>query len=434
VGNVAKRLNDKTARELTEPGRYRADDGLYLEVRRTKAGTLSRSWTLRFQLNDKRRDMGLGSYPTVTLTEARKKANEARVLIARGSDPLATRETARRAAERAEKPIPTFREIAKLVIADAQARSTNAKVRYQWGRHLGAAYCAPLLDRPANEITTIDVAAVLRPIWRTKPEVARKTYPAIRRVFDRARIILRDEHGIEMSRNPADWRDLKAMGFEAPRQLSRGRQPSLAYAQMPDFMVDLRSREGIAARALEFLTLTGVRTDAVLKARWDQFDLDQAVWTVPLSSLKDRAHRSEGFRVPLAARAVELIREMAAASTSEFVFPGQRAGKPLSNMAMLILLRRMNAGSEPRWIDPASGKPITAHGFRATFKTWAEESATFFHAIVEMALGHTVGNAVERAYRRTDLLDQRRGLMEAWARHCEPREIGDATVIPLRRA
>jgi integrase len=125
---------------------------------------------------------------------------------------------------------------------------------------------------------------------------------------------------------------------------------------------------------------------------------------------------------------------MAAARTGEFVFPGQRAPKPLSGMVMLILLRRMNAGSEPRWLDPASGKPITAHGFRATLKTWADEVATFPHAVVEMALGHTVGNAVERAYRRTDLLDQRRGLLDAWARHCEPREAGDSTVIPLRRA
>jgi integrase len=224
---------------------------------------------------------------------------------------------------------------------------------------------------------------------------------------------------------------MKALGFEAPRQLSRGRHPSLPYAQMPDFMADLRSREAVAARALEFLILTGVRTDAVLKARWEQFDLEQAVWTVPLSSLKDRTHRSEGFRVPLSARAVEIVRELGQAGP--FVFPGQRAGKALSNMAMLILLRRMNSGSKPRWLDPAADKPITAHGFRATLKTWAEESATFPHAVVEMALGHTVGNAVERAYRRTDLLDQRRGLLDAWARHCEPREAGDATVVSLRR-
>ncbi len=411
-------------------GRHGDGGGLYLEVKPASRGGARKAWLLRFQVNKQRRVIGLGSYPAVSLADARAKAAEAHALIDKGIDPF----EARKAAERSGRPVPTFAEIAALVIDDAQARSTNAKVRYQWARHLGPAYCGALVAKPVNEITTLDIAKVLTPVWRTKPEVARKLYPAIRRVFDRARVILRDQHGIELSRNPADWSDLKAMGFERPRLLSRGRQPSLPYAQIPEFMADLRSRAGTAARALEFLILTGVRTDAVLKAKWDQLDLERGVWTIPLSSLKDRAHRSEGFRVPLSVRAVEIVREMAAASTSEFVFPGQRAGKPLSNMAMLILLRRMNAGSEPGWIDPASGKPITAHGFRATFKTWAEESATFPHAVVEMALGHTVGNAVERAYRRTDLLDQRRGLMEAWARHCEPREIGDATVIPLRRA
>jgi integrase len=349
--------------------------------------------------------------------------------IEQGIDPV----DARKAARQAQKPIPTFGAIAKLVVADAQAKSTNAKVRYQWERHLGPDYSGSLLDRPVHEITALDVAAVLRPVWRSKPEVARKLYPAIRRVFDRARIILRDEQGIEMSRNPADWTDLKALGFEAPRQLSRGRQPSLPYARMPDFMVDLRLREAVAARALEFLVLTGVRTAAVLTARWEQFDLDQAIWTVPLTSLKDRAHRSEGFRVPLSNRAVEIIRDMAAARAGEFVFAGNVRGKPLSNMAMLILLRRMNSARADNWLDPASAKPITAHGFRASFKTWADEVATFPHAVVEMALGHQVGDAVERAYRRTDLLDQRRGLMEAWARHCEPREAGEATVVSLRR-
>jgi Arm DNA-binding domain len=177
-GTQVKRLSDKAAQAETKPGRYGDGLGLYLEVRTTKAGTLSKSWTLRYQVNEKRRDMGLGPYPAVTLTEARKKANETRVLIARGSDPLATRAAARKFARQAQKPMPTFGEIAKLVIADAQAKSTNAKARYQWARHLGPDYVGALLDRAVNGITTIDVAAVLRPIWRSKPEVARKLHPA----------------------------------------------------------------------------------------------------------------------------------------------------------------------------------------------------------------------------------------------------------------
>ena len=170
----------------------------------------------------------------------------------------------------------------------------------------------------------------------------------------------------------------------------------------------------------------------MLKAKWDQLDLERGVWTIPLSSLKDWAHRSEGFRVPLSVRAVEIVREMSQSRIGDFVFPGQKRGQPLSNMALLTLLRRMNAGAAPRWTDRATGKPITAHGFRATLKTWADEIATVRHAVVEMALGHAVGNAVERAYRRTDLLDMRRKLMDAWAAYCEPSSV-DGKVTPLRK-
>ena len=287
----------------------------------------------------------------------------------------------------------------------------------EWDRHLGEVYSGPLLARPVHEITTLDVAAVLRPIWRAKPEVARKLYPAIRRVFERARIVLRDEHGIAMPDNPALWADLKAMGFDPPAKLSKGHHPSLSYKEMPAFMSVLRERDAIAARALDFLILTNVRTDAVLKATLDQIDLDDAVWTVPLENLKDRVHREEGFRVPLSPRTIEIVREMQAARISGFVFPGQAHGKPYSNMAFLMLLKRMNAGADKKWIDPASGRPITAHGFRATFRTWAEEVGTVPHAVIEQAMGHQVGGQVERAYRRTDLLEKRRSLMDAWAAH-----------------
>jgi integrase len=405
-------------------GRHGDGDGLHLVV--TKVGR--RKWVLRYQLSGVRRDMGLGSYPAVGLSDARIAAADARKLIARGVDPL----DARRAARKAERPVPTFGDIAKVVIATAQAKSTNVKVRYQWERHLGSAYSAPLLDRPVNEITTLDVAAVLRPVWRSKPEVARKLYPAIRRVFEHARIRLRDEHGIAMPDNPARWDDLKAMGFESPPRLSRGHHPSLPYNWMPAFMADLRAREGVAACALEFLILTNVRTDAVLKAAWEELDLDEAMWKVPLANLKDRAFRKESFRVPLIARAIEIVRRMQDARVSMFVFPGQSRGKPLSNMALLTLLKRMSAGDEKKWIDPEGDRPITAHGFRATFRTWAEEQSHFPHAVIEEAMGHAVGTKVERAYRRTDVLERRRELMEAWSQHCESRP-GANTIMPLKK-
>jgi integrase len=408
--------------QTAKSGRHSDGDGLHLVVSETGR----KKWVLRYQVGGVRRDKGLGPYPDVGLKEARSKAAADRALIIKGVDPIEERRSARKAA----KPLPTFGDIARFVIADAQSKSTNAKVRYQWERHLGEAYSGPLLARPVHEITTVEVAAVLQPVWRAKPEVARKLYPAIRRVFERARILLRDEHGISVADNPARWTDLKAMGFETPAQLSRGRHPSLPFNQMPEFMADLRARDAVAARALEFLILTNVRTDAVLKAMWDQFDLDQGVWMVPLVNLKDRKHRTEGFRVPLVDRAVEIVQQMRRGQVSGCVFPGQAHGKPLSNMALLVLLKRMNSG-EKKWLDPVRGRPITAHGFRATFRTWAEEVATVPHAVVEQAMGHQVGTQVERAYRRTDVLDKRRQLMEAWAQWCEPNAARRDYVEPL---
>jgi integrase len=405
------RLTDRAVKTVGA-GRHGDGGGLYLEVSETGR----RKWILRYQLNGARRDMGLGSYPAVTLAESRIAAADARKLIAQHVDPLDARVASRKAA----KPIPTFGDIAQIVIAEAQRKSTNAKVRYQWERHLGAAYCGPLLTRPVHGITTLDVVAILKPVWSEKPEVARKLYPAIRRVFEYARIRLRDDHDIAMPDNPARWDDLKAMGFEPPIKLSRGSHPSLPYDRLSSFVADLRARDATAARALEFLILTNVRTDAVLKARWDELDIDGALWSVPLVNLKDRKYRKEAFRVPLPPRAVEIAREVEAVKVSEFVFPGNVLGKPLSNMALLTLLKRMNSVAVEKWVDMATKRPITAHGFRATFRTWAEEVTGFPHAVIEEAMGHQVGNQVERAYRRTDVLEKRRELMTSWANYCEP--------------
>ena len=398
------RLTDRAARSMG-PGRHGDGDGLALVV--SPSG--SRKCVLRYQLRGKRRDMGLGSYPAVGLSAARLASASARGLIAHGADPLAARENARKAA----RPVPTFAEIAAIVVGEAQAKTANAKVAYQWERHLGPAYCGALIDRPVNEITTLDVAAVLKPVWRKKPEVARKLYPAIRRVFEYARIRLRDDHGIVFD-NPARWDDLKAMGFEAPAQLSRGRHPSLPYEQMAAFTAALRQRDAIASRLLEFLILTNVRTGTALNAEWREFDLDARVWTIPPSKLKDKKHRKEAFRIPLAPRTVEILKELEAVRGLALRFP-ERDRQASKQHGDAGLLKRMNSG-ETKWIDPASdGKAIVPHGLRATFRTWCEEVARFPHAVVEEAMGHVVGTSVERAYRRTDVLEQRRLLMEQWA-------------------
>jgi integrase len=414
------KLTDRTVKSAAQ-GRHGDGDGLHLIV--SPSGR--RSWVLRYQKLGVRRDMGLGSYPEVGLAEARNAAIDARRSLAAGIDPI----EARQSAKKAERAVPTFEDIATIVVAEAQKNSSNDKVKYQWEQHLGPTYCGPLLRRPVNLITTSEVAAILKTVWHSKPALARKLLPAIRRVFDHARVILRDRHDIELIRNPAEWSDLKALGFEPPKKLSRGSHPALGYVEMPQFMAALKEADTIGSRALEILILTNVRTDAVLKAQWKDIDLETAIWTVPLENLKDRKHRTEGFRVPLSKKAVELLKLLKDGQTSTFVFPGNNDKKPISNMAMLMTVRRMNNPDAPKWIDQKSKKPITPHGFRATFRTWSEECVSFPHATIEQAMGHIVGDEVERVYRRTDLLDQRRQLMEAWASFI----YGKENVVQLKR-
>lgn len=406
----AQTLVDKTIKGLTLVGGLRKGEG---------------KWNLRYQLNGRRRDMGLGAFPAVSVATAREMATKARALIAIGRDPIDARAAERRAA----RPVPTFADIAAEVIEDAVARLSGPRVEYWWQRHLGPAYCKPLLDRPVNEITTVDVARVLKPVWRAKPEVARKLFPAIRRVFEVARIRLRDEHGIVFA-NPALWSDLKAMGFEAPKALTRGRHPALPYHRMPEFMAALREGGATGNMLLEFIILTNVRVSSALKAKWDEFDFDEAVWSVPVANLKDKKSRREPLRIPLSARVVEIVHQLQALRQSDYVFPGRTPGKPMSVITPISVIQRMNE-SGGDWVDPVQNRPVVPHGFRASFRTWAEEASRFPTPVIEEAMGHVVGTAVERAYRRTDILEQRRALMDDWARHCEPRN--GATVVAFRK-
>jgi len=289
-----------------------------------------------------------------------------------------------------------------------------------------------LLKRPVNEITTVEVAEVLRPVLDTKPEVARKLLPAIRRVFEYARVELRDKHSIEMLHNPANWTDLRALRLTTPQRLSRGSHAALGYTEMRAFMAELRNVDTVGARALEFLVLTNVRTDAVLKSKWLDIDLENEIWTVPLADLKDAKYRKSGFRVPLSSTLVALLKKRKEHRISNYIFPSSDPKKPLSNQVMLMTLRRMDDPDAPRWVDPETRRPITAHGFRASFRTWAEERMAVPHAVIEEAMGHKVVNNVERAYRRTDVLEPRRLLMEAWAQHCDPLTSGNVISIHSR--
>ena len=411
MARATRRLSARKVETIAKPGYHADGDGLYLVVDASGA----RRWAYIYHSAGKRREMGLGR---MGLKEARETAEEVRRQIRKGIDPI----TARRQARAATNGIPTFEVIAAEVITDAQARSTNDKVRYQWELLLGPRYCGSILQKRINEITTLDIEQVLRPVWRSKPETGRKLLVRLRRVFDYARVHLRDRHGIAMPGNPAAWQDLRDRGFERISKPSRGRQAALDYKQAPEFLAALRQRQGIAARALEVTLLTGLRTGEVIGARWSEIDLQKKTWVIPPDRLKDRRTRTEPHRVPLSSPVTALLKALP--RSGDHVFPGLRPGKPLSNMVMLRLLKDMNRdeSGKPRWIDPKGGRPITPHGLRATFRTWGED-AGFGRDLLEESLGHQIGTAVERAYRRTDNFERRRTVMEAWADFCRGKRI-----------
>jgi integrase len=407
-----KRLSTRRVDTIRTPGYHADGDGLYLVVDQSGA----RRWAFIYHTAGRRREMGLGR---TSLKEAREAADEARWQIRKGLDPITARQQVRSNAA----SIPTFEEVASDVVADAQKKSTNDKVRYQWKYLLGPRYCRSLLQMPIDKITTLDVEKVLRPIWWDKSETARKLRVRLSRVFDYARVQLRDRHGIAMPSNPAAWQDLRDRGLERINKLTRGRQAALDYQKASELFAAIDQRQTIAASALKVTLLTALRTGDVVGAKWAEIDVGQKTWVIPSERLKDRKTRTEPHRVPLSPQVVTILETLP--RFGGFVFPGLKPGTPLGRTAMRGLLEKINKdeAGKPRWTDPKSGRPITPHGFRATFRTWGED-AGFPRDLLEEALGHQIGTAVERAYRRGDSLERRRIIMQAWADFCCGKLVG----------
>lgn len=405
------KLTTKAVAALKEPGRYADGNGLYLQVGKTGG----KSWLLRYMLNGKAREMGLGALADVSLSEAREKAADARKLLKGGCDPLEDRKRkAEAAAVDAAKAI-TFKDAADAYIGAQRAGWRNAKHAAQWASTL-AAYAFPIIgDLPVADVDTGLVLKVLEPIWREKPETASRVRGRIEAVLDWARV-----RGYRDGPNPALWRG--HLSHLLPRRAKVRKvehHAALSWAEVGDFMTALRQRDATAARGLEFAILTAGRTGEVLGATWAEVDLDAAVWTVPGSRMKaGREHR-----VPLVPQAVAILQAMAQEHGREgYLFPSKRKGKPLSNMAFLMLMRRMGRGD------------LTAHGFRSTFRDWTAERTAFPGEVAEAALAHVVGDKVEAAYRRGDLFEKRRKLMEAWADYCDRPSATDKNVVSIRSA
>ncbi len=395
MSRAIQKLSAVTCKALKKPGRHSDGDGLYLNI--SKAG--SKSWVFMWTRNDVRREMGLGSYPRVSLAAARAKAEECHSFIEAGKDPIA---------ERDKEAVPIFAECVEIFLATKASEWQNAKHRAQWRMTL-TEYCKPISAMKISEISTNDVLKVLNPIWQDRQETASRLRGRIERVLDFAKV-----KGWRTGENPALWRGNLKNVLPARQKLSRSHHAAMDYVDVPAFLKRVSNADAMPARALEFLILTAARTGEVLGTQWSEIDFARAIWTAPAARMKAK----ETHRVPLSDRAIEILQTLNETRVSDFVFPGQRPNRPLSAMSMPMLLRRLKV------------EDATVHGFRSSFRDWCGEETHFPREIAEAALAHKIGNEVERAYRRGDALEKRRKLMQAWADYCASTDSGN--VVPIR--
>ena len=386
-----RRLSARTVETVAKPGRHADGQGLYLVVDPSGA----RRWLYLFRMGGKLKEMGLGGYPAVGLAKARERAQMAREVRAEGLNPIDERRAARSFGSQ------TFGMVADQYVQDLSPQWKSDKHVYQWTATL-TNDAADLRSVPIDQVDTEAVLRVLRPIWSTKPETASRLRGRIERVLDAAKA-----KGLRTGENPARWRGHLDHLLPKRQKLTRGHHAALPFAQISSFMARLRTRGGDAALALEFLILTAARTSEVRDARWEEIDLQTRVWTIPAERMKG----GKPHRVPLTENVLAILDKLEGGSGLLFkgtALKGRKATegeRALSNGAMERVLDRMK-------ID------VTVHGFRSTFRDWAGEATNFPRELAEAALAHTVGDEVERAYRRGDALEKRRPLMEAWAEYC----------------
>lgn len=397
-------LTVKTVEKIIREGKAGATadgDGLYLRI--TPQG--SSSWQFRYTIAGKRRLMGLGGCADVGLAEARELAAEARKKLKQGIDPLEAKiqdEVTQKAKQ------VTFEDAALEYIELHRAGWRNAKHEQQWRNTLRDYAFKKFGNRPIQEVDTSLVLDALKPIWQEKPETANRVRNRIELVIDSARA-----QGLYIGSNPAAWRGHLDKLLPKRSRASRAHHAAMDYRKLPEFYETLQTeRDSLSATALALTILTACRTSEVLLAKWAEFDLDEALWTIPAERMKaGKAHR-----VPLSSEALRLLKTLP--QKDVLVFPGQRKDRPLSNMAMTMCLRKLKLAD------------LTVHGFRSTFRDWAAEETHYPNIVAEQALAHVVGNAVEAAYRRGDLLEKRRALMEDWATYCTQKP--SANVVSIK--
>lgn len=391
------KLNPKQVENLAEAGTYEDGDGLRLVVKATGR----KSWVMRYQLNGKRREMGLGSFPDVGLKAARLAAADQRKLLTAGTDPMAARDAGREALRASERAAAakavTFKTAATDYIAAHRAGWKNAKHAQQWENTL-ATYAEPVIGHlPVSEVGTTDVLEILQPIWTSKTETASRVRNRIELVLDAAKA-----RGLRDGENPARWRGhLDKLLPKRAKVRAVEHHTALPWPDLPVFMAELAKHHALSYAAIRLTILTACRTSEILNATWDEIDLRSHTWTIPAARMK----AGKDHRVPLSEAAVKVLTSLPRIDESPYLFPGARPGRPLSNLAMLMGLRRMGCGN------------LTMHGFRSTFRDWAAERTQYPREVCEMALAHKVADGAEAAYWRGDVFEKRRALMAAWAQY-----------------
>lgn len=404
------RLNALTVKAETRKGMYADGGGLYLQV----SSFNTKSWIYRFSRNKRTRDMGLGGFPDVSLSEAREEAQNCRKLVRKGFDPIEARRTELRALQAETIKTMTFRQCADKYIAAHGKAWKNVKHARQWTSTLET-YAYPVIG--SLSVKDVDIGLVLKilePIWNEKSETASRVRGRIESVLDWA-----TARKYREGENPARWKgnlDKLLPARSKVRQVKH--HAALPYSELSGFMVSLREQEGISAMGLELLILTAARTGEIINARWSEFDLEAAIWTISA----DRMKAGKEHRVPLSQPALDVLARLKEVSQNDYVLPGQKSLSHLSNMAFLQLLKRMGRND------------LTAHGFRSTFKDWATERTNYPNEVSEMALAHSVGNKVEAAYRRGDLYEKRVRIMRDWGEFCEQKSGNNGDVITLAGA
>jgi integrase len=401
----AKELTALAVKNLTTPGHYSVGGvpGLALQV--APAGT--RSWVLRYKAGAKRRDMGLGAYPTISLQEARKRAAEAHKSLGEGRDPILERESARNELLATQASAITFEQAAGQFIKAKRHEWTNPKHENQWTNTLEE-YAFPVIGRlSVARIELSHILKILEPIWTTKTETATRVRNRIENILDWAKA-----RGYRQGDNPAAWRGHLDKILPNPAELKRKsgrRQPALPVTDAPSFFAELRQKQGLGSLALQLQILTATRSGEVRGANWSEFDLERKIWTIPAERMKAKIEHS----IPLSTSALTIIKGLAKIENCSLLFPGKENAQ-LSENTLNGVIKKMNQ-PEVKWRDPKQGNAaVVPHGFRSTFRDWVSEHTTYGQELGERALAHSL-DSTEAAYSRSGMIERRRQMMEEWA-------------------